>query len=68
MPKFNVRIKRIDTYSRDLEVEAPSKRQARKDVAAKLADAGWEGAFPDNDDGEYEECESFIDSVERITD
>lgn len=66
MPQFRVRVERVDTYSRTLDVTAPNKAAAQADVEARLADAGWEGAFPDNDEGEYEECQSSVAAVERL--
>lgn len=58
MKTFKLTIKRYETWSAEIEMEAESEEMARAAAQAVLDDEGWDALV--DDDGDYEECHSEV--------
>jgi hypothetical protein len=58
MPKFELTVRRTETYEDTIEVEAETEAEAIENTNKLLQTEGWDELFPD--DGEYIECYSEV--------
>jgi hypothetical protein len=61
MPKFQVSLKRTETWLADIVIEADSAEAARERIEKTLDEEGWDAVY--NDEGIYEECISEVADV-----
>lgn len=60
MPIHSILTRRVETYTREVEILAPSRSEAVRRILTEFAKKGWQGVFPDNEDGDLEDCVSGI--------
>lgn len=60
--RFSVVVKRTETYTATIVVDAVSAIEAQLTIQDKLDAGGWDDVFPD-DDGNYDECFSVVNNV-----
>jgi hypothetical protein len=61
MARFEVSLKRTETWLADVVIEADSPEEVRERVEQALSDGGWDNVC--DDEGNYEECISEVTDI-----
>jgi hypothetical protein len=61
MPRFEVSLRRTETWVAEITVEAASIEAALEDIEERLDTEGWDSVC--NAEGNYEECNSAVTDV-----